>query len=454
MTTKLTSVIESVIKDIGEQPSNPFLDSLKGLTFEQFWAKIGNPTKNNKEIGILPYETTVVNALEIHKLLYVLKATGLGITELILRWLAWMMTKGDSLQGKTGFIVCGPREQLAITLIDRMKAFFPNEAFETDKLTIILNGSKLIAMPSHALSAMRGQEPWCIYLDESDWFGANQSIEARIVSERYVAKCNPYIIMTSTPQLPNGLMDIIAHEQPCAYHRIFLPYTVGLGNIFTQEEIDEARKSQGFEREYNLKFGLGLGNIVKAEDLERCIVEYDLKDHKHSNVTIGVDPAWSQTGDGSRFAFVSIALVDGYLRVFDSQEFKALSLEEGVSVARHKIAQYSPAVIFVDGANPGVVKSIAQMMGQYTAIESMSEWQLKQATVRPVSFMKDGRAMLSNVQKLLSRKLLQIHPSFTDLIQQLSSASVDESSKLDKSQNSWDSIDALFLACKQIEVSK
>jgi len=60
------------------------------------------------------------------KHLFIVKATGLGITELSLRIIAWLCTKDDKLKGSQICIVTGPRIELAITLIDRLKVLFYN----------------------------------------------------------------------------------------------------------------------------------------------------------------------------------------------------------------------------------------------------------------------------------------------------------------------------------------
>ncbi len=57
-------------------------------------------------------------------------------------------------------------------------------------------------------------------------------------------------------------------EETCLYKRLLLDYTYGLGRIYTQEEIDKAKASPSFEREYNLKY-LGLiGNVFHTKDIE------------------------------------------------------------------------------------------------------------------------------------------------------------------------------------------
>jgi hypothetical protein len=49
------------------------------------------------------------------------KATGLGVSEFMLRFMARLYLKDNSLSGSQMCIVTGPRIDLAIALIDRMK---------------------------------------------------------------------------------------------------------------------------------------------------------------------------------------------------------------------------------------------------------------------------------------------------------------------------------------------
>ena len=98
-------------------------------------------------------------------------------------------------------IVTGPRIDLAISLIDRMKKLFSRSSkiivtvFDTKETVIELNGVKIEAFPSHHLEAMRGLSTVSfILLDEADFFPPGQQQDARDVSERYIAKSNPYIV--------------------------------------------------------------------------------------------------------------------------------------------------------------------------------------------------------------------------------------------------------------------
>lgn len=163
--------------------------------------------------------------------------------------MAWLCLKDNALLGSQMCIVTGPRIDLAIALIDRMKKLFVGgscsskglaSAFDTKETVIELNNVKIEAFPSHHLDAMRGlPNVSFILLDEADFFPPGQQQDARYVSERYIAKSNPYIVMVSTPNAPDGLFEQIEKEaeDTCLYKRIFLDYTYGIGKIYTAEEL-------------------------------------------------------------------------------------------------------------------------------------------------------------------------------------------------------------------------
>ena len=190
---------------------------------------IGLPQKNGQSCPLFDYEQLVFDTLHTHKHVWIKKATGLGITEFILRYVAWLCLKDNTLRGSQMCIVTGPRIELAITLIDRMKALFQSEKnlfhitsdrrnlslnFDTKETVIELNGVHIEAYPSHHLDAMRGiTNVSFIYLDEADFFPPGQQQDARDVSERYVAKSNPWIVMVSTPNAPDGLFEKIEMPQ-------------------------------------------------------------------------------------------------------------------------------------------------------------------------------------------------------------------------------------------------
>jgi YcaO-like protein with predicted kinase domain len=69
--------------------------------------------------------------------------------------------------------------------------------------TATIGNVSIEAYPSNHMDAMRSlKNPKFILLDEADFFRKGEQENARHVSERYVGKSDPYIIMVSTPNFP------------------------------------------------------------------------------------------------------------------------------------------------------------------------------------------------------------------------------------------------------------
>ena len=58
------------------------------------------------------------------KHLWVKKSTGLGVTEFMLRLMAWLCTKDGHFVNSQICIVTGPNQDIAIKLIKRLKGIF------------------------------------------------------------------------------------------------------------------------------------------------------------------------------------------------------------------------------------------------------------------------------------------------------------------------------------------
>jgi len=120
---------------------------------------LGLPNKHGLERPLYDYQKIVLDALDNHKHVFIKKATGLGISELMLRYMVWLCLKDNALSGSQMCIVTGPRIDLAIALIDRIKRLFELKAriyFDSKETVIELNGVRIEAFPSHHLDAMRG----------------------------------------------------------------------------------------------------------------------------------------------------------------------------------------------------------------------------------------------------------------------------------------------------------
>ena len=84
----------------------------------------------------------------------------------------------------------------------------------------------------------------------------------------------PYIVMVSTPNNPGGLFYQIEQEpeDTCLYKRLKMDYTFWCWAKFThKEEIDKARLSPGFGREYKLQYLGKIGNVFNSLQIDKAI---------------------------------------------------------------------------------------------------------------------------------------------------------------------------------------
>lgn len=82
---------------------------------------IGLPQKDGHDMPLLPYQRTLYDSLQDHKPLWIKKSRGLGVTEFLLRYIAYCCTSGKFAANSRVCIVTGPRIDLAEDLIARFK---------------------------------------------------------------------------------------------------------------------------------------------------------------------------------------------------------------------------------------------------------------------------------------------------------------------------------------------
>jgi hypothetical protein len=378
-------------------------------------------------------------------------------------------------------IVTGPRIELAITLIDRMKALFHELGviFDSKETTIELNGVHIEAYPSHHLDSMRGlTDVSFIYLDEADFFPPGQQQEARDVSERYIGKTNPWIVMVSTPNAPEQLFDRIEKEDEstCLYKRLFLDYTYGLNRIFLPEEIEKAKVSPSFEREYNFKY-LGLiGNVFHTKDIEvavqrgKALLSVGSNVNAYTQKSVGLDPGFGS----SNFGVCITELIDGEVNVLHAEEYPRPDFNEMIEITVALLAKYNITFkgrsrIFVDGANPSFIRAlkarvpedddyedaIIHLKTSYGPTNFSPQSLTDNMFVVPIHFNKEHRNMLANAKKLMEYDsgFVAINPSFNKLIVALRTAVEKGEGTLDKEATSHDDLLDAFRMSLQYWVS-
>jgi hypothetical protein len=414
---------------------------------------MGLPEKDDKTHALYDYEKTVMDAIEEGKHIWIKKATGLGISELILRWMAYKAITDPAMRNSQMAIVTGPRIDLAVSIMQRMKTlFFPHGiTFDSEKTKCELGDGCLIeCFPSHHLAAMRGLPKLkIIFLDEADFFPKHQQVEARHVSERYIAKSNPWILMVSTPNLPEELFETIEKEEPSLYKKIFLHYEVGMGKIYTDKEIKMAQKSRSFPREYELQY-LGMeGNVFSPEDIDYAVEQGKLYDPdkiiSYAKKCIGVDPGFGS----SKYAVCLGQLDNNQVQVLYADEFYRQEMPEMVKHTLRLMGRYGECKAHVDGSSPPVIRAMKRELPERIDYEQhlkdlkdrgmKDDDLIRHMRVLPVGFGSEGREMLAHAHYLVGGRYVAIHPKFTKLITSLRTAHSEEY-RLDKENTAYDDL--------------
>jgi hypothetical protein len=432
---------------------------------------IENKTSSDKESIKKANEEFLKNKAKIlvHKFklkhLWIKKATGLGITEFMLRFMVWLCLRNDDYRNSQMVIVTGPNQELAIKMIRRIKAFFEPHGitFDSKETVVNLNGCEIQAYPSNHIDAFRSlTNPKFILLDEADFFRKGEQEEVRHVAERYIAKSDPFIVMVSTPNRPDGLFASIEKEpfESSIYKKLFLDYSYGVGKIYTEEEIAKAKRSPSFPREYELQYQGLIGNVFSPRSIDNCQkINYNpdqiIPDAK---VSIGIDPSF-----GSKFGIVATRFVNERIEVFKAEEYARPDFNDMINRVweikqQHKIDDNN-LTIYVDAANPEIWQSLKRMLKEdYSENYVFGKLAYyKKNNINPANYMKvipvpfgnnGGAKMLQHTKSLLEDKdnLLLIDKRFDKLLTALRTAVANEY-KLDKEQTSYhDILDAFRLS--------
>jgi hypothetical protein len=188
--------------------------------------------------------------------------------------------------------------------------------------------------------------------------------------------------MVSTPNAPDGLFEKIEKETEdfCIYKRLLLDYIYGLDKIYTREEIENAKQSPSFEREYNLKYLGHIGTVFHTKDIAAAIemgrnydpdsftppllLSSDYYDNNYgsgSSTTItqksmGIDPAWGS----SAFGIVVTQLSDNQVQVLHAEEYHRPDFNEMLKVIWDLIRKFGGNIdkFYIDGANPSFIKAL------------------------------------------------------------------------------------------------
>ena len=413
-----------------------------------FWHIIGLPEKEHlvgksedgKEIlekkkhPMYDYEIEVFESILSNRYVRIKKAAGMGITTLILGIMVYMCVRDDKFKGEEMGIVTGPRQDIANYELGRLISLLGETDYRPKKIgdTVQINGCKITAYPSHTFDTARGLDKCRFFLvDEADFFPETQIESVMAVLERYEAKSHPHVVLNSTSNLPTGLYAQMDGGKYSRFVTVNAFFERGLGKIYTEYEIEQAKKSSSFGREYSGVYGLGDGNIFPYQQIDACSLEFDIAKFEGGG-TIAVDPGYGS----SKFAIVAGVKNGDDLLITEAREYDRPSPSEMIDVIVQMSKKYSRIV--VDDSNPGLI----------------TELRKNNLNVAGISFRQELSEMVMKAVRCVRERQVIIHPKFEGLRSQLKSVRFDEHGHPDKRTRSFDQVDAFLMlvyAFKQYE---
>ena len=452
---------------------------------------IGLPEKDGKRYPLFDYQEQVFNDFmksmrnepledgSTYRFFAVLKATGLGFTEIIIRLMAWLGTTSNQFVGKRFGIIAGIRMEIVDEILDRFVGLFirfPFLGVKRKRNKISLNGVMVEGYPAGNALSLKSYANFAFMLvDEADFFDKSLQKEVRTGVERLIAKSNPFVYFVSTPNKPNGMFyEIFSKPQSETFYKQYrFDYRVGLGRIFTQAQIDEQRKSEYFDREYDLKFEGLSGNFFSTNAVMKNVVNKELaaelefnpfyfhKDIESVNQdmyfpkALGIDPGFGSNPAKDIGSYTGLCLTqyrNGRIEVMFATVLIQPNYDELVRIVDRIITKTNTTKVYVDGSNPSLVKSIKNTIGEYPNYNEYDKETMERKiggsmVVCPIAFgAKTKKEMLYNLKEFVDRGLLVIHENQKELIDCLTSAWVDDG-KIDKEKTAWDDLlDALQLS--------
>ncbi len=149
---------------------------------------------------------------------------------------------------------------------------FPLLNLYTKYTEMVLKNTWIKVFPTTAIKDLRGYfSAKYIFIDESDFFPESVQQELQHAINPYQLKSNCKIIMASTPNAPNGLMQQIELDKDSKYFKLKLPYSYGLDRIYNRKDVKPKMHDIEFEREFNCKYLGKVGNLISQQQLEHII---------------------------------------------------------------------------------------------------------------------------------------------------------------------------------------
>lgn len=405
---------------------------------------VGLPERWGKRHPLYKYQEEILESLKDKRYLWILKAPKLGITELFLRFALWKaLTDPIWKDGQVAIIVATKSDE-AETLIERTKQMLGDKVkVENDghqnKREFKVNTVLFKIHSADNIDSVRSKTNMrMIIVDEAAFFRMIEQSRVREAVEHYIAASDLYIIFISTAgESPEGVMYEIQEEENSIYHKIFLPYELGIEKdersgtmIYDMEKLEIAKQSKSFPRNYMLSWISGEGNIFTHEE-----VDYILQDFEppyDGQVIIAIDPAYGSSNFGVVIGIIS----NNMLYVIFAKEYTRSTPTFMCGEVESLYHKYNATLLLCDGHYSGEIRDLTDRH------------------LNVVSFPFDTinkSNMVTSASEMVQHKGIKILKRLKDLGGQMKASKTDGKGHLDKHRMNLDMLECLMMICERVK---
>ncbi|HSA75479.1 MAG TPA: hypothetical protein VLE21_04755 [Candidatus Nitrosocosmicus sp.] len=406
---------------------------------------VGLPERWGKRHPIYDYQEEIIEALKTKRYIWILKAPKLGITELFLRYALWKsLTDPIWKDGQVAVIVATKSDE-AETLIQRAKKMLDGRANlkegYNNKREFTVNSVAFKIHSADNIDSVRSKTNMrMIIIDEGSFFRMIEQSRVREAVEHYIAASDLYIVFISTAgESPEGVMYEIQEEENSIYHKIFLPYELGLKPdprsgtmIYDPELIKQAQNSRSFARNYMLSWISGEGNIFTHEEVDYIYEDFETPD---GQIIISIDPAYGS----SNFGVVVGVLSNGILHVIFAKEYNRSTPTFMCQEVEKLYHIYNAKMCICDGHYSGEMRDLTA----------------RGLNVIPFEMNTENKSnMVTSTSERVQSKKIKILKRLKDLGGQMKASKTDAKGHLDKHRMNLDMLECLMMICERIKTSK
>lgn len=408
---------------------------------------IGLPTRWGQRHPYYTWQEDAIDDWYNYNYFFELKPPKVGATELYLGLAIHTALIDDDWKNGQVAIVVGTGANEAEKMIGRCKEMleekteygygtgiykFPiNEDYNTKKEFSVRN-VEFRAHPANNVDSIRSQPNMrLILVDEGSFFTTVDQAKVREAFEHYIGGSSTKIVLISTAgDVPEGFMYDIEREDPSIYKKYIFDYHVGLEvhpesftSLYNKDMLDEAKKLPSFQRNFLHQWGHGSGDVFEQVAITRSVKVYPLVANPACYVECDVDPGYGS----SKFAILIWQKINGKMQILYAAEYTRTSVTSMLVLLRELFKEFHVQTLRIDASAPELIQEFSN------EIPTIGQ-----------SFRDTGLKMLSDIAQMVSKDLVEIHPQFELLLQQIRAARRDGTKgDLDKKIASFDLVDTL-----------